>query len=266
VTPPHRRAWVTAAIAALVLAAAASVSKLDHDSVGAATQVPTNGDRNRTPATKSLDTVHLTRMLGRSVRHRPIRVSEIGRQGQPSILVVGCIHGNEPAGIAVTRDLLADRAPHRILLWLIPDLNPDGVAAGTRQNAHAVDLNRNFPWRWRRIGRPGDVHYSGPRPLSEPESRMARRLILNRRPRISIWFHQHDDVVDESGGDLRVERRYARLTHMRLVRLPRYPGSATGWQNHALRGSTAFVVELPPGSLGPSGVERFSDAILRLLG
>jgi murein peptide amidase A len=205
-------------------------------------------------------------LLGHSVKGRPIRVSKIGpSSGAPTLLVVGCIHGNEPAGIAVARDLLSDPLPKRVTLWVLPDLNPDGVAAGTRQNAHGVDLNRNFPFRWRRIGRRGSTFYSGPHALSEPESRIAHALVLRVRPHVTIWFHQSDDVVDQSGGSLAIERRYARLTHMRLARLPRYPGSAAGWQNHRFPASTAFVVELPGGRLTARGVERFSDAILRLL-
>jgi len=81
--------------------------------------------------------------------------------------------------------------------------------------------------------------------LSEPESRIAYHLILRVRPQISIWFHQHERAVDESGGDVAVERRFAALVGLPLRRLPREPGSAVGWENHRLPGTTAFVVELP---------------------
>jgi predicted deacylase len=81
------------------------------------------------------------------------------------VLVVGCIHGNETAGIAVA-DALERLSPNDLDLWVVPDLNPDGVAADTRQNAHHVDLNRNFPWHWRPMS---GVYASGPHPRSERE-------------------------------------------------------------------------------------------------
>src|SRR5207247_1976729 len=93
------------------------------------------------------------------------------------ILVVGCIHGNECAGRAVVRLLARMSEPLDRDLWLVDDLNPDGLAAGTRQNARGVDLNRNFPSEWRPIGRRGDPQYAGPRPLSERETRIAWKLI-----------------------------------------------------------------------------------------
>jgi hypothetical protein len=53
------------------------------------------------------------------------------------------------------------------------------------------------------------------------------RLITRIRPSVSIWFHQPYGVVDESGGSVSIERRFARLIGMPRHRLPRYPGSAS---------------------------------------
>src|SRR5712692_6570762 len=144
-------------------------------------------------------------LLGRSWQGRPIEAVEVGNPSGTPVLVVGCIHGNETAGIAIAR-ALERLAPHDLDLWIVPDLNPDGVAADRRQNAHGVDLNRNFPWRWRPLG---GVYESGPRPLSEREARIAHMLILRLHPRLTIWFHQHLDIVWASGGDRTVERLFA---------------------------------------------------------
>jgi len=203
--------------------------------------------------------------LGRSVNGRRVYAVKVGDLDNPrSVLVVGDIHGNESAGIPVARALASSPPRRESLIVVIKDLNPDGVAAGIRQNAHGVDLNRNFPYRWRPLGSPGDLQYSGPHPLSEPEARIAHSLILRARPRVTIWFHQPLGLVDESGGSIVVERRFSRLTGLPLRRLTRYPGSAAGWQNHRLPGTTAFVVELPAGRLSSAGVARYAAAVRTL--
>ena len=190
-------------------------------------------------------------LVGHSVKGRPIVAISSGntQEARLRVLVVGCIHGDETAGMRVARRLIAAAAPPRVALWVVPTLNPDGVAAGTRGNAHSVDLNRNFPFDWRPLG---GGEYSGPRSLSEPESRAGYRLIRRIRPDLTIWFHQPFGLVDRSGGDAAIERRYAALVGLPLVGLRRYPGSASSWQNHTMAGSTAFVAELPavvPGRL-----------------
>jgi murein peptide amidase A len=200
-----------------------------------------------------------TVLLGRSVAGRPIEAIEVGNPQSPvKELVVGCIHGSEPAGIAVAR-WLTHVSPRNVDLWIVPVLNPDGRARDTRGNAHGVDLNRNFPWRWRRLR---GLFYSGRHPLSEPESRAAAGLIRRLHPRISIWFHQHLDVVDISGGNRAIERRFATSVGLPLVRLAREPGSVVGWENHVLPGSTAFVVELPAGQPSRAAVARFGRAVV----
>ena len=198
-------------------------------------------------------------VLGRSLDGRPVVAYELGDRASPrKALVVGCIHGNECAGIAIVDRLRRLGPLAGVDLWLVPDLDPDGRAAGTRGNAHGVDLNRNFPWRWRPLR---GVYYSGAGPGSERETRIATTLILRLRPKVTIWFHQHLNMVVLTAGNLGLQRRFARLAGQRTGRLPSYPGTATGWSNAHLPGTTAFVVELPAGRPGPGAVARFARAV-----
>jgi protein MpaA len=180
------------------------------------------------------------------------------------VLVVGCIHGNEAAGIAVVRAL--ERVHAGADLWIVPDLNPDGHTRGTRQNARGVDLNANWSSEWRSGGRPWDPYYAGPRPFSERETRIARDLILRLRPRVTIWFHQHMNLVWAWGPSTAAGRVYARASGMRFYHRHWLPGTASNWQNHHLPGSSAFTVELPAGSLAPEQVRRHVRAVLAVAG
>ncbi len=197
-------------------------------------------------------------LLGRSWQGRPIEAVEVGNRSGTPVLVVGCIHGNETGGIRIAR-ALERLSPRDLDLWVVPDLNPDGVAADTRQNAHGVDLNRNFPWHWRPLS---GVYESGPRPLSEREARIAHALILRLRPHLTIWFHQHLDLVWASGGDRRIEKAFARVSGLPYHPLPQLDGSAIAWQNNRLRGTTAFAAELPAGEPGRVAVARYVRAVL----
>ena len=203
--------------------------------------------------------------IGRSTRGRPIIALRAGDTASAErALVVGCIHGNECAGTAVTR-ILAGSAP-AVDLWIVPNLNPDGFALGRRQNARGVDLNRNFPSEWKAGGRPWDAEYPGPRPLSEPETRAAARLIRRIEPAVTIWFHQPQALVRAWGPSMPAARRYARLAGMRFraIRWPR--GTAPNWQNHRFPGTSSFVVELRAGPLKPPAANRHARALLALLG
>src|SRR5262249_30910957 len=118
--------------------------------------------------------VHRTIILGHSVDGRAITAVETGDPDtQRMTLVVGCIHGNECAGIAIANRLVSAAPPAETDIWIVRNLNPDGASARPRGNAHGVDLNRNFPWRWRKLS---GTYHSGPRPLSEPETRIALSL------------------------------------------------------------------------------------------
>jgi murein peptide amidase A len=201
-------------------------------------------------------------LVGHSVDHRPIWAVRVGSATAPhTMLVVGSIAGDEPGGIAVV-DALARLAPlSGVQLWLVADMNPDGIEQKSRRNAHGVDLNRNFPFDWRRGTPAGSRYDPGPRPLSEPESRAIASFILRLRPAITVWLHQPYGLVDDSEGPLWAERLVSSATGLALARLADYPGSAIGWENR-LRPRSAFDVELPGGSMSPSAVAR-DDAALR---
>ena len=207
-------------------------------------------------------TVRRAEVVGESVRGRPIRAVEMGDPASTrKILVVGCIHGNECAGIRVTRHLVRGLVPTTYDLWIVHNVNPDGYALGVRQNARGVDLNRNFPSQWREIGQRWDPYYSGPWPLSEPETRSARRLVLRVEPDVTLWFHQPQAVVRAWGQSIEVARRYARLADVayRSIRWP--PGSAPNWQNHRFARTASFVVELPAGPLSARAAARYARAV-----
>src|SRR5262249_14722723 len=154
----------------------------------------------------------------------------------------------------IAEQLAHDPPPRELDLWIIPTLNPDGVVANTRGNANGVDLNRNFPFRWRPLT---GIYYSGPHPLSEPESRIAERLITKLNPQLSICSHPPPDAVAQSGGTPAIERRFAALVGLPLGQLAHEPGSVVGWENHRLPGTPAFVVELPAGSPSAAAVRRY---------
>jgi murein peptide amidase A len=213
----------------------------------------------------SADSTRRVELLGYSALGRPIRAVVVGARGAPGrLLVVGCIHGDECAGVAATRRLARRPAPDGTVVWIVHRLNPDGAALGVRQNGRGVDLNRNFPSEWRPIGRRWDPQYAGPRPLSEPETRIARRLVRRVRPHVSVWFHQPQALVRAWGPSVAAARRYARLVHMpyRSIRWP--AGTAPNWQNHSFPGRPSFVVELPPGPLSGRAAARHAAALRAL--
>ena len=197
-------------------------------------------------------------VIGHSVRGRPIVAYERGDRSAPPTLVVGVIHGSEPAGLAVIAQLRRLPLPPHVHLWLVPTINPDGLATGTRQNAHGVDLNRNWPAAWVHTG------VSGPRPLSEPETRTMRAFIERIEPKLTIWYHQPLAEVYGSDPHVAVLKRYARLSGLPYRKLTAPRGAATRWQRRQFPGSPAFVVEFPAGPISTATALRNAKAVLAL--
>jgi protein MpaA len=206
-----------------------------------------------------------TAVVGHSVADRPIKAHRLGDAQSPhKVLVIGCIHGDECAGGAITRKLIRKKPPTQFDLWVINTVNPDGRRLGVRQNGRGVDLNRNFGSQWIPIGTRWDPQYSGPRPWSEPETRAVRRLVRTIEPEVTIWYHQPQTLVRAWGQSVPMARRYARFSGM-LFRKIHWPhGTAPNWQNHKFPGTSSFVVELAPGPLADRRAARHARAVMEL--
>jgi protein MpaA len=113
---------------------------------------------------------------GRSRDGVPLRVFRPENDGPVAGLLTAAQHGEEADAALLVRRLL-ERVSGAETRWaVIPVLNPDGLLAGTRQNAAGVDLNRNFPastWE------PGET-FTYP-PGIDPEI----RVLVNRTNRSS---------------------------------------------------------------------------------
>jgi predicted deacylase len=192
------------------------------------------------------------------------------------VVVVGTVHGEEPAGVQVVDALRATVLPADLDLWLVPTGNPDGLAVGRRTNDHGVDLNRNFPQNWAPNGTPSDIssHYSGPSAGSEPETQAMMAFLAAVHPDTTVWYHQPLETVDcNLARDAALAARCTR--YAAAVGLPVntptgrppgfmvFSGTATDWQmSHGLGG--AFVVEFTVG-IGPITVARHVAAVLTAL-
>lgn len=126
--------------------------------------------------------------MGHSVTGTPIRAKTLGH-GPRKVLFIGGIHGDETEGVVTTAELpIAFQEAglsNSVTLTIIEDVNPDGRAAGTRENARGVDVNRNFPASNFQRSDPSN----GGEPLSEPEARVVTEMVNVIGPDLVIVAH-----------------------------------------------------------------------------
>ncbi len=195
--------------------------------------------------------VQSTATIGRSANGRKIKAWFVGEFNADHVLVVlGQMHGDELAGKATAMWIRNHVRPKKgTAMWVVPTMNPDGDARGTRVNGNGVDLNRNWPTSgWQATPR-GSRYWSGPEPGSEPETRAMMAFLKKVKPDYIASIHQPLHGIGKSGEDVKWERRLARN-----LSLPRkYFGvsqgagvspTLTGWYNHRLGShGTATTIE-----------------------
>ena len=153
---------------------------------------------------------------GRSRDGVPLRVFLPVGDGPVGGLLTAAQHGEEAATALLVRRLL-ERTPASETRWaVIPVLNPDGLLAGTRQNAAGVDLNRNFPastWEpdptftyppgidpeIRVLANRTNRSSPGAHPGSEPETRALTALIERLEPPLVVDLHSPLELIFARG-------------------------------------------------------------------
>ena len=182
-----------------------------------------------------------TRVLGKSVRDRKIVAYHLGEKGEPKVVLIATMHGNEGAPRRILQTLRDGKPIHGIDLWVVPTYNPDGLARGTRKNAHGVDLNRNYPYHWADL----DGNYeSGPGPASEPETKAMMTFLRDVRPSRILSFHQPLHGVDTDTKNKPFARRVARKLELPAKRFDCggvCHGTMTGWYNDKFKGAALTV-------------------------
>lgn len=140
--------------------------------------------------------------LGHSVQGRVLWGLKItdnpdSEENEPEVRICGLHHGNEYMSAELPLNLafhlvqnysfnpsITELVDNREI-WIIPMVNPDGREAGTRYNAHGIDLNRNY----------GYMPESST-PYSEPETRAIRDNALQNNFVLSLSFHCSGNIVN----------------------------------------------------------------------
>ncbi len=181
------------------------------------------------------------------------------------VLVIGSMHGEEPAGIRVVDALATIELPPDLELWTLRTMNPDGLATGTRRNGNDVDLNRNWP---------GSLYPSvvtsgsGPYPMSEPENQAMLRLVSaieSRQPLDwAISYHQPLSTIDcdPARGQrlLSACSAFSKTTGTPMQAFLRIPGTMTDTMNGLGQGQW-FTVEFGAAQPAETEVTRHVTAI-----
>ena len=179
-----------------------------------------------------------------------------------NVLVVGNVHGNEPAGEAIIA-ALRERARRRRRVLARAHRQP-----GRPREGHAPERPRRGPQPQLPLAlahRP--ARHLLPRPARGLGARDAGADAASSggqaAARDLLPPGARDDGPGAAGVDPAVQREYARRTGLPLRSLPNYRGTAIGWQNHELRDGSAFVVELhggPASRTRPSPRQRRAGA------
>lgn len=167
---------------------------------------------------------HTVGSIGVSTKGRAINAFYFGN-GPSTVVYTGAIHGNEVSTKILMEKWITEleanarSIPDNTSVVVVPLINPDGYAAGTRTNSNNVDLNRNFGTSdWKRdittvtnAPFPGG---GGDAPMSQPETKAIASLVSRVNARLVLSYHSIGGVLaaNQVGNSSLYARTYSSLS------------------------------------------------------
>lgn len=135
-------------------------------------------------------------------------INLIKNEKHNSVLIIGCMHGDEPQGEFLINKYLEKEKGSKLVF--LPCINPDGVRAGTRVNANGVDLNRNFPTKnWELTVK--NQFYGGAEFASEVETKFLISVVEELKPQLILTLHAPYKVVNYDGDALEIAKKISEI-------------------------------------------------------
>ncbi len=187
-------------------------------------------------------------ILGHSVNNQEINLFKYG-MGKEIIIIISGIHGNESntsKTVILLKNILIKNEvniPSDKQVWLIPELNPDGIIKNRRLNSNNVDLNRNFSTDdWQQLTYYKNlILHAGTRPFSEPESIALKKSfekLDNSNFPIIINLHSSGDAIipgSEKSPDKKLANFIKNLTTYSRDKINyNNPGDLSAWSSQKL--------------------------------
>lgn len=219
-------------------------------------------------------------VIGYSAKGRAITAYYFGNGGT-TILFTGGIHGTEGSSYTTMQAWVtylmsnAHKIPADKRVVIVPNTNPDGIAAGTRNSATNVNLGRNFPtanWKADIETASGVLKNGGGTSAgSEPETKALMALTQQLRPRLEVSFHSQGRLVgaNKYGDSVAIGNTYASLVGYQTMfydaeAVMGYPmtGEYEDWMGEKFA-TPAILIELP--SHSGNYLSSQLNALLRML-
>lgn len=161
-----------------------------------------------------------------------------GNKENPSVIVIGVFHGDEPQGEYLINEYLNEFKNTNLLM--IPRLN----SCSTRVNKNGVDLNRNFPTKNWELSKKNEF-YGGTNPASEIETQFIIDTVEKYKPEIILTLHAPYKVVNFDGDARELAKKISEIIKYPVEENIGYPtpGSFGTWAGIE-RGIKTITLEL----------------------